>query len=126
MKNTNDIYLRAHTLQLEEQQWKGHPHAEKKWPDYVLVFDCETRLSAEQELTFGSWRFCELRGEAYICVDEGFFHAEDIPAHEYDELGTLYRLTRPKMLRTAPSACIFTRARSSFTRFSAWRFRQKR
>jgi hypothetical protein len=88
MKNTHDIYLRAHTGQLQEQPKNSQPHFEqpKKWPDYVLVFDCESRLSAEQELTFGSWRFCELRGDEYICVDEGFFHADDLPAHEYEEL----------------------------------------
>ena len=88
MNNTHDLYLRAHTVQLQKQQKKGQPHFEqpKKWPDYVLVFDCESRLSAEQELTFGSWRFCDLRGDEYICVDEGFFHADNISAYQYEEL----------------------------------------
>src|ERR1039458_5107293 len=88
LKGAHDLYLRAHTVQLEKQHQKRQSHFElpKKWPDYVLVFDCESRVSPGQELTFGSWRFCELRSNEYICVDEGFFHDEDLSAEECDEL----------------------------------------
>jgi hypothetical protein len=79
LKGARDIYLRAHTVQLEKQQPKHQSRFElpKKWPDYVLVFDCESDLSADQGLTFGSWRFCELRGVEYVCVDVVLEHRED-------------------------------------------------
>jgi hypothetical protein len=98
MKNPHDIYLRAHTVRLQKEQRKGQPYFEqpKKWSEYVLVFDCESRLSAEQELTFGSWRFCELRGDEYICVDEGLFHIDNLPAHEYEELRNFVQSHTPE------------------------------
>jgi hypothetical protein len=34
--------------------------------DFALIFDCESRLSPDQSLTFGFWRFCELRNGEYV------------------------------------------------------------
>ena len=99
MKRTYDLHLRAHTVQLESQKEKRHSdrYKPKKWPDYVLVFDCESRLSADQGLTFGSWRFCELRAAEYACVDEGFFHDdEDLSPDEYDELQRFVQTRQPE------------------------------
>ena len=98
MKSTHDIYLRAHTVQLQKEPRKVNPHGEqvKKWPAYVLVFDCESRLSEDQELTFGSWRFCELRGDEYICVDEGFFHDEGLTTQEFEEVRNFVQHRKPE------------------------------
>jgi hypothetical protein len=98
LKGARDIYLRAHTVQLEKQQQKQQSRFEspKKWPDYVLVFDCESHLSADQGLTFGSWRFCELRGVEYVCVDEGFFHDESLSTEEIDELRDFVQARKPE------------------------------
>ena len=63
-----DIYLRAHTVQLDKKQRPGKRHDEEpKWPEYALIVDCESRTTADQTLTFGFWRFCELRDRP-ICV----------------------------------------------------------
>ena len=98
MKGARDIYLRAHTVQREKQQPKHQSRFQspKKWPDYVLVFDCESDLSADQGLTFGSWRFCELRGAEYVCVDEGFFHDESLSTGEIEELRKFVRARTPE------------------------------
>src|ERR1019366_10415914 len=96
MKSTHDIYLRAHTVDLHKPQRKSYAEHPKQWPDYVLVFDCESRLSAEQNLPFGSWRFCELRGDEYICVDEGFFHDESLAAHEFEEIRNFVQRRKPE------------------------------
>jgi hypothetical protein len=98
LKGAHDIYLRAHTVQIEKQQQKQQSRFESpnKWPDYVLVFDCESHLSADQGLTFGSWRFCELRGVEYVCVDEGFFHDESLSTDEIEELRKFVRARTPE------------------------------
>lgn len=67
-----DILLRAHTVQLERKP--RPPKSERdepKWPDCALIFDCESRITADQTLTFGFWRFCELRNNQYVCTEEG-------------------------------------------------------
>jgi hypothetical protein len=98
LKGAHDLYLRAYTVRLEKQNQKRPSYFElpKKWPDYVLVFDCESRVSPGQELTFGSWRFCELRGNDYTCVDEGFFHDEDLTVHEFEELRNFVQHREPE------------------------------
>jgi hypothetical protein len=52
----------------------------KPWkrPSGMLVFDTETRTDATQRLTFGSYRFFD-QGE---CLEEGLFHADDLPEGE--------------------------------------------
>jgi hypothetical protein len=41
------IYLRAHTENLsDDQQQKGRRKPPIKYPEYALVFDCETLLAA--------------------------------------------------------------------------------
>lgn len=44
-------------------------------PRWMLVFDTETRIDAAQALTFGSYRFFE----DGVCLEEGLFHADDLP-----------------------------------------------
>ena len=75
MNRCHDTFVRAHTVQLEKKQHKStRQHNQPKWPDYVLIFDCESRVTADLTLTFGFWRFCELRGNEYVCTEEGIFH----------------------------------------------------
>lgn len=93
----HDIYVRAHTVNLENKQ-RGNTrlYDEPKWPDFALVFDCESRTSADQTLTFGSWRFCELRNDIYVCTEEGIFHDENgLMATEIDLLRRFARSTKP-------------------------------
>ncbi|MGA8534268.1 MAG: hypothetical protein WB615_09200 [Candidatus Tumulicola sp.] len=44
----------------------------------MLVFDCESTTDETQRLTFGSYRFFEGR----CCLEEGIFHAEDLPERD--------------------------------------------
>jgi hypothetical protein len=93
----HDIYVRAHTVQLEKKQRdKSRRDNEPRWPDYALVFDCESRTTADQSLTFGYWRFCELRTDRYVCTEEGIFHDENsLTATEIDLLRRFARSTKP-------------------------------
>ncbi|MGC1618935.1 MAG: hypothetical protein WA765_10650 [Candidatus Acidiferrum sp.] len=97
MSAQHDIFLRAHTVQLEKKQRKSSRHDEpKKWLDYALIFDCESRITADQTLTFGFWRFCELRDNRYVCTEEGIFHDEGLTAKEFDVLHEYARATKPE------------------------------
>jgi hypothetical protein len=75
MTKRHDIFVRAHTVRLEKKPPKDARHNnEPKWPSHALIFDCESRTTADLTLTFGFWRFCELRGNEYVCTEEGIFH----------------------------------------------------
>jgi hypothetical protein len=68
--------------------------SEPKWSDYALVFDCESRITADQTLTFGFWRFCELRNGEYVALEEGIFHDNALSAKEIGILRKFARSTR--------------------------------
>jgi hypothetical protein len=90
------IYLRAHTVPIDKKKDKGGGSIsdEPKWSDHALVFDCETRVSADLTLTFGFWRFCELRDGKYACIEEGIFHDDDLGAKEFNLLRKYARSTK--------------------------------
>ncbi len=92
-----DIYVRAHTVQLEKKQTKSMwQDSELKWPDYAFVFDCESRITADQTLTFGFWRFCESRNGEYVLLEERIFHDDNgLTAKEFDLLRKYARNTKP-------------------------------
>ena len=93
-----DIYVRAYTRPVEKRQPKdaslhGKP---EKWPEHILVFDCESRISADLTLSFGFWRFCELRNGEYLPLEEGIFLDEDgLSADEVNCLRNYVRNTNP-------------------------------
>lgn len=94
-----DLYLRSHTVHLEKKQTKGTPQTVvpgPKWPEYALVFDCESRLTADQSLTFGFWRFCELRDGEYVTLEEGILHDEGLSAKEFGVLSAYAKTTMPE------------------------------
>jgi hypothetical protein len=65
---SHDIYVRAHAIQPETQKHgTARENVEPRWPDSALIFDCESRITAEQTLTCGFWRFCELQDDRYRC-----------------------------------------------------------
>ena len=98
MSQQHDIYLRAFARQLAEPQSKHGLHLDApKWPDYALILDCESRLSPDQSLTFGFWRFCELRHGLYVCTDEGVFHNDQgLSAIEFEFLRKWTRANKPE------------------------------
>lgn len=81
----HDIFVRAHTVIPKK---KERQHASPvKWPDLTLVIDTETTLDTAQRLTFGAYRLCELGPDRYRCVEEGFFHADDLDEAQKKVLG---------------------------------------
>ena len=86
-----DLYLRAHIVvsggtdeQLDQSSKRSRPP--KQWPDHALVWDTETTLDLEQTLTFGVWRFCELRGTEYETIQEGIFHADGLATKDIETI----------------------------------------
>ena len=97
MSQQHDIYVRAYAVQLDEKRVaNGRQDNGPKWPDCALVFDCESRITADQTLTFGFGRFCELRDSRYVCMEEGIFHDDSgLSAREFDLLRKYTRATEP-------------------------------
>src|SRR5260370_41003178 len=92
----HDLFLRAlAVVDDQKKKPKGSNSAEddSKWPEHALVFDTETRITADQSLTFGVYRLCELVDDAYTVTEEGIFYADDLPSKE--------RKVLDKYIRTA-------------------------
>ena len=98
MSQQHDIYLRAFATQLDTKQRKSARQDDgPKWPDSALILDCESRITEDQTLTFGFWRFCELRTDGYVCTEEGIFHDDQsLNAREFEFLRTYARATKPE------------------------------
>ena len=113
----HDIYLRAYAVKSGQSKQESPPtKKEPKWPNYALVFDCETRITSDQGLTFGFWRFCELRGDKYVCTEEGVFHSDHgFCAKDFNMLRDYARASKPD---TAADGCNRLRlySRSKFIR----------
>jgi hypothetical protein len=74
-----DVFFRSHVVELETNKPLVSSDSERKWPEYVLVFDTETTLDPQhQSLVFGFYRVCRLQGSTYECVEEGILHADDL------------------------------------------------
>ena len=93
----SDIYVRAYAEKVEKGPRSKKRHIdEPKSPHYALVFDCESRITADLTLTFGFWRFCELRGDSYVCMEEGIFYNDDeLSAQELNLLCRYAKRTKP-------------------------------
>jgi hypothetical protein len=107
-QNKNDIYVRAYAKRIVNatpNKRKGNEtteHEEPRWLDYALIFDCETRITADQTLTFGFWRFCELRSGKYVPLEEGILHDDGLSRKE---LNVLRKYARPTEPETADDGC---------------------
>jgi len=64
-----DIYLRAHTAEVQERPESPSITVKPQWPDHVLLFDTETRTSIDQSLIFGIYRICKLMDGQYRCSE---------------------------------------------------------
>jgi hypothetical protein len=99
---SHDIYVRAHTVPLEQHKDPPPQRTEPKWSDYALVFDCESRITADQTLTFGFWRFGERRKGIYVPVEEGIVHSDELSAEDFRLLRKYARAIKPA---TADDGC---------------------
>jgi hypothetical protein len=78
-----EIYLRAHVVNSTGKRKKNwNADHVPIWPQRILIFDTETTVDAQQDLTFGAYRLCELHGEKYICSEEGLFFRNDLDARQ--------------------------------------------
>jgi hypothetical protein len=90
MSETQDIFLRAHTVVVSPKSGrKGKKRRRRnfrrnltEWPKYAVFFDCETRIDTSQDLTFGFYRVLRLEGDTYQLEEEGAFFDDDLPARE--------------------------------------------
>jgi hypothetical protein len=100
----HDIHVRAYTTPIEQKKQcnPGYSDNQPQWPDYVLIFDCESRITTDQTLTFGFWQFGQLRNNQYISLEEGLFHNDEIPAKEFKLLRSFVRANKPD---TAEDGC---------------------
>ena len=65
------------------------------WPTYALLFDTETTTDAAQRLLFGSYRLCKWTpGRTLTLLEEGLFHAEDLPESDPSGFDVLTRYVR--------------------------------
>jgi len=99
MNETRDIYLRAHTVVLDQEKKRSArgrttapPELPKKWPDYAVVFGCESQIDISQELTFGFYRVLRFNGDTYTLEEEGGFFDDDLPVKERGLFGAYFRV----------------------------------
>jgi len=91
---THPLFLRALAVPAEKKKKKKKKRTanaedtvgEPKWPENILAFDTESRITVDQSLTFGVWRRCKLTEGIYYIVEEGIFYADDLPAKELNVL----------------------------------------
>src|SRR5437667_12526306 len=104
MVQTQDIFLRALAVAPDKKKRKGTyrpstPAADdSKWSKVALVFDTESRITADQSLTFGVYRLCELVKVAshnapekiaarVMCIIHGHQIFGGSARHEDDDVG---------------------------------------
>lgn len=105
MKTINDIFLRAYAISAEQKKPRKNVASTKndpKWPEHALVVDTETRITADQSLTFGVYRLCDLRNDKYVITQEGIFYADDLPANERHVLEMYCQTAIPDVVSFPP------------------------
>src|SRR6266568_2498486 len=130
------IFLRAHTEVVRlagssretPKKTRPNPLEHKKinickWPEYALVFDCETTTDTRQALTFGSFRFCCVDiASNYRCIEEGIF-CDELSEADPEALAVLRGYARTAEAETLEG---FTRkmrllSRSDFMELVFWK-----
>ncbi len=89
MTQIHDLFVRALAIPSESKKThkrKARGGDSSKWPRFALIFDTETQITADQSLTFGVFRSCELKNGKYRVFREGLFYADDLPALEREIL----------------------------------------
>ena len=89
-----DIFVRAHTVVLDQpkapKRSNRAPPVLSRWPDFALVFSCESRHDLNQEPTFGFYRVLRLEGESYVLEEEGGFFDESLRPGERKVLAAYF------------------------------------
>ena len=120
MNEPLDLYLRAHTVVLDQPKRRSPRDTTSatsklpKWPDYAVVFGCESRTDISQELTFGFYRILKLNGDCYELVEEGAFFDDKLPLAEREVLEAYFRTAVSDTTSFPPNFPLL--ARSDFIR----------
>lgn len=117
----HDIFLRAYALVADrKKERKRNPRTghDSKWPEHALVFDTETRITADQFLTFGVYRSCALADDGYAVTEEGIFYADDLPAKDRKVLEDHVRTAVSDVASFPPRFPLYSR--SEFMRRVFW------
>ncbi len=96
MNEVRDLYLRAHTVVLDHPKRPSRgtasaPPQLPTWPEYAVVFGCESRTDIAQELTFGFYRVLKLTGKTYSLEEEGAFFNDGLRRGERKVLETYFQ-----------------------------------
>jgi len=121
MKTVHDIFLRAYavpTLRKKERKATYAKRELEKWPEHALIFDTETRITADQSLTFGVYRLCDLVGDHYRLTQEGIFYADDLPAKDRETLEEYVRAAISDVHSFPPGFPLYSR--TEFMRRVFW------
>ena len=68
-----------------------------------MVLDCETTTDMTQALLFGVWRHYRLHRRHAVLVEEGLFHANDLPTTNPGAWAVLVEYARTNTQPTDPS-----------------------
>jgi hypothetical protein len=118
MNEHQDIYVRAYARPLKPKLKKAFSHQNPpKWTDYALIFDWESRITADQSPMFGFWCFCELRQGRYVALEEGIL-LNDSGELTDKEIRIISEFARRNKAETADDGCdqIRVYSRSKFLR----------
>ena len=127
MKETHDVFVRAHAMPTKQEHEKENNKQQKrksqnsnprKWPRYALTFDTETRITADQSLTFGVFRFCELQNAKYSVIREGLFYADGLPTRDRQVLENYAQTAVSDVKSFPPEFPLFSR--TDFMRKVFW------
>jgi hypothetical protein len=125
---THDLYLRALAVPVaktkkkktkDSEEGESNVAYEPKWPDTILAFDTESRITVDQSLMFGVWQRCKLVGENYEVIEEGIFHADDLPANNIKILETHLQTAVSDVQSFPPRFPLYSR--SQFMKKVFWR-----
>jgi hypothetical protein len=114
------IFVRVHTrVKNEKPRGDTEGRLSDKWANFALVLDSECTLGIRQDLTFLWWRFCELKGEKYVCQLEGVVHADDLPEASIQLINDYARSQRADVEEGCPEA-IRVESRTQFVDGEFW------
>src|SRR5208282_1510790 len=119
MIETHDLFLRALAVPAAKKKKKtkdgeeGERYLadEPKWPDTVIAFDTESRITVDQSLTFGVWRLCKSVEQKYEIIEEGIFHADDLSAKDIKILETYMETAVPDVRSFPPRFPLYSRSK---------------
>lgn len=113
MSEVHDIFLRAYVVRTDKKgkhKDKSRHDASPKWPEHALIFDTETRITADQSLSFGVYRSCTLVSDSYKLTEEGLFYADDLPGNEIEVLQGYIRTAIPDVPSFPPRFPLYSRS----------------